>query len=181
MGEEWHMRRRGETCEICRRAFAPGEAIQAYLHESPEGYQRRDYCADCQPSDAALAIGSWRTRRPEPTAKKSLTFDREAIYKLFEKLDGVETRQQRQLRFVLGLLLWRKKVLKFVRAEAVDGTEVWHYTMPRAESQHAVIRPELDEEQLEQLGTQLESLLAGQIEDLSCLVPDTNEGADETD
>lgn len=179
MGEEWQMPRRGEACEICRRAFAPGATVQAYLFESPEGYARRDYCAACEPPDAALATAAWRTRRPEPAAKKAAAFDREAIYKLFETLDGAEAPQQRRLRFVLALLLWRKKVLKFEHSDVAMGVETWHYTTPRSGTAHAVARPELDEAQLEQLGTQLEDLLAGQVGDFNCLVPETDGGTDE--
>jgi len=109
------MPRRGEACAACGRDFQPGETIRAYLYEFPEGYERRDYCANCRPPDEPFAIGSWQTRRPQPTAKKTSAFDREAIYRFFEQLEDADTPEKQRLRFVLALLLWRKKVLKFDR------------------------------------------------------------------
>lgn len=179
MGNDWQMPRRGEACEGCRRSFEPGETIQAYLYEWPEGYQRRDYCATCQPPDAAFAIGSWKTRRPEPVAKKAPTFDRQGIYRFFEQLEEADTPEKRQLRFVLALLLWRKKLLKLDRSETGDGVETWHFVVARTDVTHAVTRPELDEEELERLGSQLEALLAGEVNELSTLVSNSDEDHNE--
>jgi hypothetical protein len=172
---EWQMPRRGEACDGCRRGFEPGDPIQACLYESPEGYQRRDYCADCEPPDEPVPIGSWKMRSPEPAARKTVTFHREAIFGFFQQLEDAETREQRQLRFVLALLLWRKKVLKFDRSEANDDGEVWHFAVPRTGAAHAVERPDLDEDRLEQLGAQLEGLLASGVGDPSAVASAPNE------
>jgi hypothetical protein len=164
---EWEMPRQGEACAACRCRFVPGDAIQAFLFESPDGYERRDYCDKCRPPDEPIAIGSWRTRRPQPVAKKRQTLDREAIQHLFEQLEDAETPEKRQLRFVLALLLWRKKVLKFEHSATEDGREVWHFVVRPSGVAHAVVRPDLDEEQLEGLGDQLEMLLTGVVGDLN--------------
>jgi hypothetical protein len=166
VSDDWEMPRRGEACAMCRHSFEPGETIHACLYESPAGYERRDYCTNCQPPDKPFAIGSWKTRRPEPATKKTQAFDRETIYGLFERLEDADTPQQQQLRFVLALLLWRKKVLKFDRSETREDGEVWHFVVPRTDDAHSVQRPDLDEEQLDRLGTQLEVLLAGEVESL---------------
>jgi hypothetical protein len=170
------MPRRAEACSACGHAFDPGEPIRAYLYESPKGYERRDYCANCRPPDEPFAIGSWRTRRPEPAPKKVQPFDREAIYGFFERLHDADTPEKQQLRFVLALLLWRKKVLKLDHSEATAGGEVWHFVVPSTGDEHAVDRPDLEEEQLERLGEQLEQLLVGE---LSPVVPSSNDGSDE--
>jgi hypothetical protein len=173
--DDWQMPRRAEACAACRRGFEPGEAIRAYLYEFPEGYERRDYCANCRPPDEPFAIGSWRTRRPEPTGRRRPSFDREAIYRFFERLEDADTPQKQRLRFVLALLLWRKKVLKLDRSDTRDEIEVWQFVAPRTGETHTVQRPELDEEQLERLGAQLERLLVGEVGDLSAVAFDWDE------
>jgi len=172
---EWEMPRRGEACAACRCEFVPGDVIQAYLFESPEGYERRDYCANCRPPDEPFAIGSWKTHRPQLVAKRAQTFDREAIRLFFEQLEDADTPEKRQLRFVLALLLWRKKVLKFDRSATDDGREVWHFVVPQSGVAHAVLRPDLDEAQLERLGEQLEALLTGEVGDLNGMVTNPDE------
>ncbi len=175
MGNEWEMPRPGEACAACRCEFATADAIQAYLFESPDGYERRDYCANCRPPDEPFAVGSWQTHRPQPAAKHAQTFDRAAIRHFFEQLEDADTPERRQLRFVLALLLWRKKILKFDRSESDAGQEVWHFTSPPDGAAHAVVRPDLDEQQLERLGAQLEALLSGEVGDLSTLAAKPDE------
>ncbi len=169
MADDWQMPRRAEACAACRHGFKPGDAIRAYLYEFPEGYERRDYCANCRPPDEPFAIGSWRTRRPQPTAKKTAAFDREAVYRFFERLEDADTPEKQRLRFVLALLLWRKKVLKFERGETREEQEVWRFVVPSTCETHAVVRPDLDDDQLERLGAQLETLLAGEVDDLNAV------------
>jgi hypothetical protein len=149
--------------------------IQAYLFESAQGYERRDYCANCRPPDEPFAIGSWRTRRPVPAVKRAATFDREALQGFFEQLEDADAPEKLRLRFVLALLLWRKKVLKFDHSAMDNGTEVWHFLAPQSGAAHAVQRPELDEEQLERLGEQLEALLTGQVGEPRTMVGSADE------
>jgi hypothetical protein len=171
---DWEMPRRGEICCVCQKAFEPGDELRAYLFETPEGYQRRDYCLNCPAPAEPGNVGSWKTRRPLPAAKKSPVFDRDAIFQLFTTLEDAEAPERVQLRFVLALLLWRKKALKFAGAETREDREAWLFTTPKADARYAVVRPALGESQLERLGEQLEALLAGEITDISTLIPETD-------
>jgi hypothetical protein len=150
--------------------------MQAYLFESPEGYERRDYCASCRPPDEPFAIGSWKTRRLQPAVKAAQKFDREALQGFFEQLEDAETAERRQLRFVLALLLWRKKALKFEGSGVEDGREVWRFVAPRSGAAHTVVRPDLDEERLERLVEQLEGLLSGEVSELQVVLTSADEG-----
>lgn len=162
MSAEWNMPRRTEACAGCQRGFEFGETFQAFLYEVADGYERRDYCAACQPPEVPAAVGVWKTRRPEPASRAVRPFDREAIYAFFERLEDAVEPQKVQLRFVLALLLWRKRVLKLERTAQLDDRDTWEFTAPRTGTLHRVARPELDEEELERLSEQLEHLLAGE-------------------
>jgi len=172
---DWEMPRRGDACTACQKTFEPGDALQAYLFDSPEGYQRRDYCPKCTPPDKTFAIGSWATRRPMPVEKKKQAFDRAAILQLFMALADEDAPEKVQLRFVIALLLWRKKMLKLDGADDRDGREVWRYLVPKTDQRCDVERPDLDEEQLERLGLQLETLISGEITDFNTIVAEPDE------
>ena len=178
MSSDWNMPRRAEECVGCRRVFEIGETFRALLYASDAGYERRDYCLACQPPPEPAPIGSWRTRRPEPTAKKIQPFDREAIYGFFERLENASTLDQIQFRFVLALLLWRKKALKMERTIDEGGREVWEFIAPRSGVLHRIVRPDLDEQQLERLSLQLEQLLAGQPGELDIVATDLGKEGD---
>lgn len=167
MAREWQTPRQADTCCVCGRGYAAPETIRAYLFETAAGYERRDCCADCALPTAGEALASWRVRRAEPTRPAGPVFDRRALFELFVSLHDAAGADRLRLRFCLALLLWRKRVLKFIDArpmsEAAPAVEVWRFRSGSADAteEHAVLRPDLDESQLEQLSTQLEGLIAG--------------------
>ncbi len=166
MATDWQMPRRNDACANCERAFEVGQPLQAFLYESRAGYERRDYCLECQPPDQPEPLGFWKTQRPAPPTRKTQPFDRAAIYALFQRLEDDEEPEKIRLRFVLALLLWRKKMLKFERSEPAGGQEIWQFSVPRTDETHRVPRPALDEDQIERLSTQLEQVLAGRPDEL---------------
>jgi hypothetical protein len=175
---DWTMPRRADVCAGCQRTFAVGEAVQAFLYDAAAGYERHDYCQTCQPPDQPAPLGVWKTRRPEPATRRVQPFDREAIYGFFERLEDAQKPHQVQFRFVLALLLWRKKVLRLERTVPNGEHEAWEFVAARTGTPHRVVRPDLDEHQLEQLSGQLEQLLAGQpaaAGELDIVVPDLGE------
>ena len=179
MANDWEMPRRSEACNACEHVFEPGEALRACLYESPEGYARRDFCPSCEPPADPPTVASWQTHRPLPAATATQVFDRQAIYQLFVSLADADQPQKLRLRFVLALLLWRKKALKFEGSDTAEEGEVWQFAVPKAEGKHRVLRPDLDEEQLERLGMQLETILESGGEGLDELTAD--ESAEQSD
>ena len=179
MSQEWQMPRRGEACSACHAHFEPGTAFNAYLFETPAGYERRDFCLNCPPPSEPTPIGYWRTRRPLPTVRKAAPFDREAVFSFFQRLHSAAEPHQLQFRFVLALLLWRKKVLKFVETIAAESGEAWRFIQPQSQEAFDVSKPELDEDEIERLSRQLEDLLAGGADEMESIAAsnpgDTND------
>lgn len=161
MSTDWAMPRRADACTGCQHPFAVGETFHAYLYESAEGYARLDFCGGCTPPPDRAPVGSWKTRRSEPVPRSARTFDRRAVYEVFEQLEDSQDARRAQFRFVLALLLWRKKTLRLERTRNDGDGEVWEFVHAAAGTLHQVRRPELGEEQLEQLSAQLEQLLTG--------------------
>lgn len=164
MSREWQVSRHGERCLACGRAFADNEVFQAQLYESAtEGYDRRDYCLGCTAQDATATVGTWKTRRPPRAAPRSQPFDRDAILDFFVRLEGADAPEKIQLRFALALFLWRKKVLRFERTHDAPNGEEWHFSQPGSDAAYAVLRPALDEDEIERLSLQLEQLMSGEL------------------
>jgi hypothetical protein len=180
VANEWQMPRAGRACAGCGRTFDANETFRALLYEARGTYERRDYCLNCPPPEQPVPVGTWQTRRPAPTGKKAQAFDREAIYSFFQRLEDADTPEQVQFRFVLALLLWRKRVLKFTATLETNTGECWEFQAPVAGETHRVRRPALAEDQLERLSTRLEQLLSGRAGELDTAAAATAEGqADE--
>lgn len=161
MNHDWTMPRRAECCAACQKEFEIGQPLQAFVYDVPTGYERRDYCVPCIATAGDNALASWRTRRPEPAARKTLAFDRQSVMSFFERLDEDGPPERVQFRFVLALLLWRKKAIKFIGATTDDAGEVWNFSKVAGNEACRVRRPELNEDELERLSGQLEALLSG--------------------
>lgn len=163
MADDWQMPRRSECCVQCERAFEPGQTVLAGLYETAAEYERRDYCEACGAPAEPPPIAIWRTRRPEPAASgRRAPFDKEAILACFERLTQPESSAQARLRFVLALLLWRKKMLRLEGSARRGAAEVWRFIDPKTDVSYEVERRSMDDEQSDRLSTQLERLLAGE-------------------
>lgn len=160
MSTDWSMPGPGQRCAGCQRRFEPGEALRAHLYQDEAGYRRHDYCHACQPPTTSRPLAVWTTRRREPASGKSRGLDWEGVYRLFEQLEDPAEPSKVQLRFLLGLLLWRKKILRLEESLGAGGLEVCGYIEPRTGRRYRVARPELDENRLEELSAQLEQLLS---------------------
>jgi len=160
---DWKTPRPTEQCAGCRHVFEPGETVRAFLYEASTGYERRDYCANCSPAGTLEAVGSWRTRRPVPAVRRRTAFDPAIAHELLQQLEDDAEPARIQLRFLLALLLWRKRVLKLERTSDDFDGEYWEFRDLRTDAMHRVRRPALAEEQLEQLSNQLAQLVSGEL------------------
>ncbi len=185
MPDSWDMPRRSNVCHVGGREFEVDEPICALLFETRDGYERRDYCREHAPGEDCGAIARWVTHRPVPRTQKAVAFDRDATFSFFRRLPDADaqdvddaTPQKLQFRFVLALLLWRKKVLRFESSTTEAGRETWHFRAPHTDDEFHVARPDLDEDQMEALSRQLETLLSDPPAELSANLAESDRQED---
>lgn len=114
-------------------------------------------------------FGFWKTRVPKPTEKKRLFVSDELLMDLFLRLGDRDEAQQRAFRFVLGLILMRKKLLVYESTEKRAGPsgeqEWWRLTVKAGAATGQgvdVLNPRLDEGQVRGVGEQLSQILEEQ-------------------
>ncbi len=168
MAREYDISKSDYLCCSCRKRLVQGMELVATVREVAEELRREDFCTDCWTArphqDADALVGLWRVRVPPPMEKKKLLIDDELLLELFERLEQADTAVKRDLRFVLALILMRKKLLIYDRAEPGDsGQETW--VLHRRGSEHPlkVVNPRLDEARITELNTQLGQILEGQL------------------
>jgi len=161
VAQEWQLPAASDRCAADGRIFAPGQVVRTVLFAKDGAYARRDYCLGCRPIDETGLIGAWTRRRPAAASEKPAAFDAEAAFKYFRRLGDDDGAERQQFRFVLALLLWRKKLLKLAETAQRDERELWQFRSPRTAESFEVVRPDLAEDEIERLSGQLESLLAG--------------------
>lgn len=159
---DWEINKPLGQCYGNGRKIEYGEEYFGALVETEEGLQRRDFCADCWESEKPKVFCHWKTRLPEPGQKKQLFVDDQMLMAFFERLGNETDPEKVNFRFVLTLVLMRKKLLKYDESRTDDGKEIWRLRIPgdrSAENKVEVINPHLNEEQIEQLSSQIGEIL----------------------
>jgi len=111
-------------CAATGAAIEPGQAFVATLVETDDGLTRLDYSPaawekGARPEPPLLFVGSWRTVMPEHDVKPRMFIDDDALNDLFEQLGEATETRRLALRYVLALILIRKRLL---RLEGSDGS-----------------------------------------------------------
>ena len=160
---DWRIHRREERCSRCSRVFGEGETIFSLLFLEPERLRREDACPDCFDRREAGAAGEvlfWRTRHTLDR-KQRFAVDFDAIEELFVTLEGRREGRQGELRYLLSLLLLRKKRLKLVGVRRNAQGETLCLRRPRRQEEFEVQVFELDSERALSLKAELARVFEG--------------------
>lgn len=109
-------------------------------------------------------IAFWKSTVAGPSEKRRGFVDDQTLLDLFERLGGDERPHRVRFRFVLMLLLVRKKLLRVSGTATADGVERWS-VLPRGaaegEAPSEVLNPRLDEQAMAEVTEQLGEVLDG--------------------
>ena len=156
---EWEINKPLGQCCGTGRKIEYGEEYFGALVEIDEGLQRRDFCADYWESEKPNVFCYWRSKLPHPDQKKQIFVDDEMLMAFFERLENETGQEKVNFRFVLALILMRKRRLKYDATRVENGKEIWRLRIVSEKEIVEVINPHLDEEQIEQLSSQIGQIL----------------------
>ena len=152
---DFNVRPPGKSCAESGRTLQPGEACWSVLLEQDGKLVRQDISAEAWQGPPPGAIGHWRCVIPESADSGRLKLDADSLFDYFLQLNESPNSIQQQYRYVLSLLLLRKRrlILEEVRHDE-DGT-VMRLLGSGGEGQFDVLEEELSEEQIQRLQNQL--------------------------
>jgi hypothetical protein len=151
------------VCAVTGHPIAPDEKFMAALRETPAGFERVDVSTPAWADfDRKDVVAFWQTTMPKHEAKKKLFVDDEVLCQLFERLSDVQEPAKLNFRFVLGLILMRKRMLIYetTRHEG-DGQdrELWTVRFKGRDERLDLLNPKLTEEQVGEVSQQLGEIL----------------------
>jgi hypothetical protein len=152
------------ACAVTQRAFAPGEKFMAALRETPVGFERVDVSVE-RWNDFAKddLVAFWQATMPQGNQKKPLFVDDTVLCDLFERLADVQEPAKLNFRFVLGLILMRKRLLQYDTTRRDGDAEFWQVKLKGREGALEMLNPHLDESQMQDVGQQLGEILNEQV------------------
>jgi len=160
---EYHVARAIGVCAVSGRVIAAGEKLMASVRETVEGLERVDVAPEnWQQFDKSNLLAFWQTVMPAAEEKKKVFVDDEVLSTLFEKLGDATEPAKVNFRFVLGLILMRKRLVIYesARHESQDGgTDVWVVRMKGRDERLDLLDPKLDETQVLGVSQQLGQIL----------------------
>ncbi|MBW7991201.1 MAG: hypothetical protein FVQ84_14455 [Planctomycetes bacterium] len=160
--DQWEVNKPLGLCYGTGRKIEPGEEYFGALIEIDEGLQRLDYCADYWESEKPNVFCYWKSKLPHPDEKKRIFVDDNMLMAFFERLENETEQEKVNFRFVLALILMRKRLLKYDETRDEDDKEIWRLRIvgdKSADNRAEVINPHLDEEQVSQLSSQIGQIL----------------------
>lgn len=154
--DDWRIGRRGGACAGCAKDFLPGTEAVSALYEAGPTFERRDWCGPCF-QDAArrgAPFSWWSATVPEPERKKAV-FDLGVAREFLQRLLRDSDPGRASLRWLLTLMLMRKKAVVVEGTEQQGGAEVMTVRIPPSDDVHEVRAVEIDEQETERLREEL--------------------------
>lgn len=157
---DWAIKQRSDSCHATQRPFAPGEIFYTLLYREGDGFRREDLSEDAwlKRNENIQPFSFWKTKfEPEPPAAPE-ALGQETAEDLFRRL-MMGTEPPRNACYVLAVMLERKRILKQVRAEAVEGRDILIYEHTKNGDVFIVPDPHLRLDDLEQVQADVMQLL----------------------
>ncbi|MFO0972659.1 MAG: hypothetical protein U1A27_04345 [Phycisphaerae bacterium] len=159
---DYEISRGAGQCSACGRTLGAGEAYFSAVLDRPAGLQRVDTCNACWGAPPTEALCYFRSRVPPPRQpKRRLLVDDATLLTFFERLeDHAADDLRRDFRFVLALILMRRRVLKYERSLRDEGVDHWLLRRAGAETTYRLMDRRLDEQRITLLMGELGAILA---------------------
>ncbi|MEZ5979861.1 MAG: hypothetical protein R3F34_16845 [Planctomycetota bacterium] len=178
---DWKFSKRHPACVTCQREFSEGERHFSRIELGDEGIRREDVCSACWPKDPDPEWVWWRSRH-EVARRTGLAVDWEVLERVFHMLGERDAERLAQLRYLLSLMLVRKRRLLLVRAVRRGDGEALVLRRPRRQEEIEVATFDLEPERMDELRSELQVLFEGEeLEAVLAGEAPTAEGAEPVD
>src|SRR3990172_729158 len=129
------------------------------MKETAEGFARNDYSAEGWTGPPADAIGFWKSRVPTSSKAVRPVIEDSVVLDFFQRLSEDQDQNRKSFRYILALLLIRRKLFRLAEVRREGGQEIFVLLRVGSGEEHAVPKPDLSDDKLAALQTEVEKLL----------------------
>jgi hypothetical protein len=160
MAENWRIPRRTRVCARSGLALDLAKPFFSALIERNDSFERLDFSSEAWPEVEKEPFHSyWRNKGREEDPNRRRPVDFERLRAFFDSLEGTKTRGSRLLRYVLALILARRRKLRLDdMARTADGDRLLLHDGRGGGRDLEVIAPEATREELESAQEKLNRL-----------------------
>lgn len=152
---DYNVKPLGRTCSASGQPLAPGSSCYSVLVLENGDLVRVDYSSEAWSGPPENAVAHWRVDAPEAKPVQSNPLDPDSLFEYFERLSESPNELQEKMRYVLALLLVRKRRLQ-IDGSRQDGDDSFlQVSGIRGEGSYEIRDPELSDAEIEELQIQL--------------------------
>jgi hypothetical protein len=157
---DWEIKKTKGFCYGTQRELEPGEEYFAVLTENEEGgLERRDFSIEYWSRNRPEVFYFWKSRIPLPEESRKTFIDDEMLLEFYERLDGKNNEEKINFRYILALILMRKRILKYQNSQTSGGVEIWNMRTAGTNKTSKLIKPELSPERIDALTENIQEVL----------------------
>lgn len=160
MAEAWHIARSNKVCSATGQDIEPGVAFYSALIEEGDLFQRRDYSSEAWPEvEKANFFSYWKNKGWQPGEQsKAKAIDYDRLLSFFDDLSNAEENHRRLFRYVVALILSRKRILRLDDLRRLEDGDCLVLYDRRSQTVLEVAAPPATPEQLKSVQEQLNAL-----------------------
>jgi|ERR1700722_8727700 len=162
MLSEWEIKARSRHCARTEEAFEDGATIYTLLFRERAGFRREDISetAWLQIKEGVAPFSFWKSKFQAPPAAAPEPMPKESVEELLRRLVSEDLPEQLNARYVLAILLERKRTLKQVdMRESAEGKFLIYEHVKTGEA-FIIPDPQLRLDQIDTVQQEIYSLLA---------------------
>ncbi len=135
-------------CAASGRELRPGERFYSVLLDEAGTFVRKDYAGEAWQGPPEGTFSFWSGRVPATEASRRPRIDDDLLLDCFGRLEGQTEPGRVNFRYIVALLLLRRKRLRFEEVRIEDGHETLLLRCARTGTLHAVVNPRLSDDEL---------------------------------
>jgi hypothetical protein len=162
MSSEWEIKARSRQCARTHETFENGATIYTLLFRDRVGFKREDISETAwqQIKENVAPFSFWKSKfqAPAPTAPEAMP--KESVEELLRRLVSEDLPEHSNTRYVLAILLERKRTLRQVDIRETAEDKILIYEHVKTGEAFLIPDPRLRLDQLESVQQEIYSLLA---------------------
>ncbi len=164
MLSEWEIKARSRQCARTHEAFENGATIYTLLFRDRVGFKREDISETAwqQIKESVAPFSFWKSKFQAPAPAAPEAMPKESVEELLRRLVSEDLPEHMNARYVLAILLERKRTLKQVDVRETAEDKILIYEHTKTGEAFLIPDPRLRLDQLEAVQQEIYSLLARQ-------------------
>jgi hypothetical protein len=162
MSSEWEIKARSRQCARTHETFENGATIYTLLFRDRVGFKREDISETAwqQIKENVAPFSFWKSKFQAPAPAAPEAMPKESVEELLRRLVSEDLPEHSNTRYVLAILLERKRTLKQVDIRETAEDKILIYEHVKTGEAFLIPDPRLRLDQLESVQQEIYSLLA---------------------